>query len=188
MHREPNCLYEIAIDSLQLNFIGAAPIDFTETLENGRSSYILFELLVARLAGLTTDGQGAGSDLADEAGVGYEVKSYRDPELYPQPRYDWFHTAASRYFGSNSSTREYKKYLEVDDRAAMLAMCKTAGFDHNEFYIYTNTGGYKPEIPFRYMIIPSEEVLRRLLPSDPRKVSRVALLEMCSGRTKRITL
>jgi hypothetical protein len=186
--REPNCLYEVEIESLQLNFVDSAPLDVTETLENGRSSYVLFQLLVSRFAGLLSGGEGAGSDLVGADGLRYEVKSYRDPELHPEGRYDWFHTAASSTFGPNKLGPEIGKLLKDGNYSDALKICKTTGYDHNDFYIYTNTGGYRPEIPFRYMVIPKAQVLSVLSPEDPREVSRRVMLDSCDGRTERLSL
>ncbi|MCW2633646.1 MAG: hypothetical protein JWQ99_13 [Blastococcus sp.] len=180
----PFTLYELDIDSLTLNLSTGPSLDVTATLSNGRASYILFQHLVSRLSGLRENSEGGSSDLIDHEGRGYEVKSYRDPELWPKPAADWFHTGASSTFGPNNHGPRIKKLLDAGDYAQALEICKLSGFDKNAFYIYTNTSGYDASIPFRYFVIPTETVLATVSKSDPRRISRRALLAMLTDTVR----
>jgi hypothetical protein len=168
-------LYEVELSGLTLGLGSGRELDVTSTLSNGRASYLVFQLLVAELCGLATRGEGAGSDLIDAAGSGFEVKSYRDPQHWPQDRYDWFHTAASATFPANNLGPRIKALLEQGDRPGALAECVRTGYAHNDFYIYTNTSGWVPGLPLRFMLAPTTEV-RAQLGDDPRLISRRALL------------
>ncbi|MDK3255605.1 hypothetical protein [Blastococcus capsensis] len=180
----PFTLYELDIDSLTLNLSSGPSLDVSATLSNGRASYILFQHLVARLSGLRENSEGGSSDLIDDEGRGYEVKSYRDPELWPRPAFDLFHTSASSTFGPNNHGPRIKQLLDLGDYAQALEMCRLSGFDKNDFYIYTNTSGYAASIPFRYFVIPTETVLASLSKIDPRKISRTALLDMLASTVR----
>lgn len=67
--------------------------------------------------------------------------------------------------------------LDDGDYPAALELCRISGFDKNDFYVYTNTGGFRPDVPFRYLIVPTSDVLGLLSPVDPRKISRSDVLE-----------
>lgn len=183
VNRQPFTLYEMGIKALTLQFTNGAEADVTRTLANGRASYILFQHLVANLSGLGEGSEGGSSDLVDEDGLGYEVKSYKDLELYPGDRYDMFHTAASSTFGPNNLGPKIKDLLLGGDYAAALRLCRQTGYDKNAFYVYTNTSGYEPSVPFRYFIIPTEALLATISTKDPRQVSRAALLDLCVNQS-----
>ena len=178
LYDEPFVMFELGIAGLTLDLISGTAIDVTETLSNGRASYILFENLVARFTGLSKGSQGGLSDLLDAQGLGYEVKSYRDPD-HPRPGSDYFHTAASSTFGPNNHGPRIKRLLLEGSYQEALDICLASGYNKNGFYVYTNTGDYNPRIPFRYFIVPTEYVLDNLSPEDPRLVSRAALLSLC---------
>jgi hypothetical protein len=180
----PFTLYELDIDSLTLNLSSGPSLDVTSTLSNGRASYILFQNLVSRLSGLHENSEGGASDLIDDDGRGYEVKSYRDPELWPRAASDLFHTSASSTFGPNNHGPRIKQLLNAGDYAQALEICRLSGFDKNDFYIYTNTSGYDARIPFRYFVIPTETVLATLSRTDPRQISRTALLGMLTSTVR----
>jgi hypothetical protein len=184
--REPFVLYEIEIATLELTFPDGSSIDVTETLKNGRANYILFQHLVAKLSGLTENSEGGASDLIDARGNGYEVKSYKDVELWPQGRHDKFHTAASSTFGPNNLGPVIRNLLRTGDYPEALRICRQTGFDKNTFYIYTNSSQYRPEVPFRYFVIPTPALLNQLSPDDPRQVNRRDLLAMLD-RTEIVT-
>lgn len=183
-YSEPFVMYEVGISALELRFRDGSSLDVSATLENGRGSYLLFETLVGLFAGLSAGSQGGLSDLVDAAGLGHEVKSYRDPES-ASPGKDLFHTAASSTFGPNNHGPRIASLLRDGHYDDALALCVQSGYSKNAYYIYTNTGGYKPSLPFRYFIVPTASVLECLSAADPRLVSRSALLRLL-GRTERI--
>ncbi len=182
--RDPFTLYELDIHSLTLNLATGPSLDVTGTLTNGRASYILFQHLVANLSGLGEFSEGGDSDLVDEAGRGYEVKSYRDPELWPRTTWDLFHTSASSTFGPNNHGPRIKQLLREGAYDEALDICMRSGYDKNAFYVYTNTGGFVPEIPFRYFIVPTQTVLDTLSRADPRQISRRSLLALLTDTVR----
>ena len=100
-NREPHVLYEVPIRGLALELATGQRLDVSATLTNGRANYVLFQHVVARCTGLSENSEGAAADLVDDAGRGYEVKSYKDPEAYPF-KDERFHTAASSTFPANN--------------------------------------------------------------------------------------
>lgn len=165
-------LYELHLSALLLQTSEGQALDFTGALSNGRANYILFQSLAGRCTGLAVGTEGAGSDLAE----GHEVKAYPDPTLFPGSRHDLFHTAASSTFGPNNRGKEVNALVARGDYAAALEICRITGYDKNEAYIYTNTARFSPQVPFRYLIVPTADVLTLLDPRDPRLISRAALL------------
>ncbi len=169
--------------------VGGTTLDMTDTLSNGRSNYTLFQDLVARIAGLEKGTEGAGSDLTDASGKGYEVKSFKDRERYkfkgnPEQGDDKIHTAASSTgYGNNQDKEGVKRCLKDDDYLGALAICKETGFDKNDFYIYTNTRQYNPKVPLRFIIVPKPDVLRGLSKKDPRLISREQVLALARKTT-----
>lgn len=182
--REPFVLYEIEISALLLEFADGTQWDVTPTLENGRANYILFQHLVAQLSGLSENSEGGDSDLIDDGGRGYEVKSYKDPEVWPKGRYDNIHTAASSTFGPNNLGPAIKKMLAEDRYDDALELCRQTGYDKNAYYIYTNSSKYKPRVPFRYFVVPTPDLLSALSEDDPRRVDRRTLLQMMKRRER----
>lgn len=172
-----------------------ARLDMSFVLKNGRSSYLLFENLVSRLTGLKSNSQGGDSDLAGDDGLKYEVKAFRDFESYPDEKHDLFHTGASSTFGANNigraivnpSLRKMREEPKLRDFHYNVALdaCKVAGYDKNDFYVYTNTAQYEIGTPFRFMIFPTSKVLEQLDREDPRLISRRNLLSLV---TKEVTL
>jgi hypothetical protein len=63
------------------------------------------------------------------------------------------------------------------DYQGALKICKETGYDHNDFYIYTNTKGFRNEVPFRYVVVPTKFILSNLNPVDPREISRKSFLD-----------
>lgn len=181
---KPFTLYEIGIKSLTLEFSNGDAVDVTATLKNGRASYILFQHLVAKLSGLSEGSEGGASDLLDEENGGYEVKSYKDPDLYPHARDDLFHTAASSTFGPNNLGPKIKQLLARGDYGEALKLCRSTGYDKNAFYVYTNTSGYVPTVPFRYFVIPTATILSTISKTDPRRISRQDLLKLCVSKVR----
>lgn len=167
-------LYEAQVTSLSLG-VGGAEVDMTPALTNGRSSYIIFEMLVRQLCGLAP---AAGSDHVDATGRLYEQKSFVDAANDPTNLYDLFHTAASSTFGANNKGPVVKALLAADDYAGALQVCKDTGYSKNDFYIYTNTGRFTPSVPLRFIIVKAGDVLANLDASDPRLLSRNKLLGM----------
>jgi len=172
-------LYECEIKALTLK-LEKREVDMTFILENGRANYILFENLTGMLTGLSQNSQGGKADLKSADGAQYEVKSYPDVEVYPELKYDLFHTAASSTFGPNNKGPIIKKMLAEGDYQSALDICKQAGFDHTDFFVYTNTAKFKPSTPFRFTIVPKHKVLELLDLRDPRLISRRSILGLCT--------
>jgi hypothetical protein len=170
---EPYSLYEVQIESLVLTLKNGSKYEFPDTLANGRSNYILFEELVRALTGLTKT---AGSDHTALDGTKYEQKAFKDTILYPGEKNDLFQTSASSTFGANNNGPRIKRLLETNDYESALKICRVTGYDHNDFYIYTNTKGFKPTVSMKYFVVPTIDVISNLNPSDPRQISRKKLL------------
>jgi hypothetical protein len=168
---EPFVLYKCNILSLKLQISGNREFEFPETLSNGRANYILFEELVRNLTGLVKTRQ---SDHLAENGSTFEQKAFFDSERYPAK--DLFQTSASNTFGANNNGPRIKQLLRDGKYSEALQICKTTGYDKNEFYIYTNTRDFKVDSMFKYFIIPTSVVLESLDKQDPRLVSRDQLL------------
>lgn len=181
---EPFVLFEGPIDGLRVDAFGTS-IDVTHTLSNGRSSYVLFQFLVAFCLGLDGNSEGGDSDLSS-GDTKIEVKAYADPALRPSANLDWFHTAASSTFGPNNRGPELKRLLEAKKYQDALAVCTETGYAKNDFYVYTNTSGYQPTVPLRFIVIPTDTVLSLLSPIDPRLINRRDVLATAT-RTERIT-
>lgn len=170
--RERFVLYETGIKGLALELDNEVSIPMNEALQNGRANYVLFQSLAARCTGLSQGSEGASSDLSE----GHEVKAYSDHELHPENKFDLFQTSASSTFGANNNGPKINRMIKEGDYNSALKICVETGYQKNVAYIYTNTRAYVPTVPFRYMIIPTEDVLKLLSKEDPRKISRSALL------------
>lgn len=170
-YRKPYVLYELPISSLVLTTKSGATIEMNEGLSNGRANYVLFQSLVARCTGLLEGSEGAASDLSE----GHEVKAYYDHELYPE--HDDFQTSASSTFGANNKGPLIKRLLDNGDYQSALKICIETGYEKNQAYVYTNTRKYIAEVPFRYVIVPTKDVLALLSKKDPRLISRDAILK-----------
>ena len=170
-NRRPYVLYELPIAALTLTTKSGASIEMNEGLSNGRANYVLFQSLVARCTGLLEGSEGAASDLSE----GHEVKAYYDHELYPEN--DDFQTSASSTFGANNRGPVIKRLLGAGDYQSALKICSETGYDKNQAYVYTNTRKYVAEVPFRYIIVPKDDVVRMLSKEDPRLISRDAILK-----------
>lgn len=164
-------LYEMKIGGLTLT-LGDKEWDASAMLSNGRASYILFENLVRERFGLL---KAKGSDHQDAKGRMYEQKSYVDASLSST---DLFHTAASSTFGANNNGPKIKALLAKGDYDEALALVKTTGFSKNDFYIYTNTGGFDGSSPLRVLFVTQADVLALIDKTDPRLISRSALLRL----------
>lgn len=175
-NRETFVLYTLRLDSLCLKRSDGVELDFTDTLKNGRFNYGIFEDLVRRLTGFTKT---TGSDHKDEFGNRYEQKAFADLDQYPTEP-DTFQTSASSTFGANNKGPIIKAHLENGEYEDALAICKATGYDKNDFYIYTNTSNFVTSVPFRFIIIPTEVVLKNLSPQDPRKISRSAVVSLAT--------
>lgn len=177
--------YELDISALNLVVESNKSIPLTETLASGRANYILFETLVRKITGLL---DGSGCDHTDESGLRYEQKAYPDPRLYPT-RKDTFQVSASSTFPANNNGPRIKRLLEEGDYAGALEVCKTVknGYNSNDFYILTNTSDYRPEVPFRYFVISSSELMKHLSESDPREVSKESLFSVLKAEVIRLT-
>lgn len=178
---EEGVLYEVAIDSLTLKLQSGKEFDFPDTLANGRANYILFEELVRALTGLKKTHH---SDHTSESGLKYEQKAFHDDELYPGPKYDLFQTSASSTFGANNDGPVIAKYLANSEYEKALELCKQTGYDKNDYYIYTNTRGYSPRVPLKYVILSKSRVLDNLSLKDPRLISRKTILETIKSAQK----
>jgi hypothetical protein len=170
---EPFVLYKCDILSLKLEISGGREFEFPETLSNGRANYILFEELVRNLTGLAKTRQ---SDHVAGDGTTFEQKAFFDSEKFPELKYDLFQTSASSTFGANNNGPRIKRLLSDGKYEDALEICKATGYSKNDFYIYTNTRGFKVDCMFKYFVIPTQDVLHLLDAQDPRLVSRSKLL------------
>ena len=143
----------------------------TNTLGNGRSNYLLFEHLVRSIVGLEST---TGSDHVASDGNRYEQKAFTDVAI--DPAADLFQTSASSTFNANNNGPKVKACIEAGDYQAALDICCSTGYDHNDFYIYTNTRSYNPSVPFRFILVPKSDVISMLDKRDPRLLSRDLLL------------
>ncbi len=178
-------LYSAKFEGLFLEVSSGIKLDMNFALKNGRSSYILFEHLVARLSGLNANSQGGDADLASEGGFKYEVKAFKDWSAHPLPKDDLFHTGASSTFGANNVGRAVVnpalKLMKAEPQnrdihyQTALDACKEAGYSKNDYYVYTNTAQYEIGTDFSYMIFPTATVLENLDRDDPRLISRATL-------------
>ena len=179
-------IYEVRVTDLVLAI--APPIsesnlektfwDFSETLENGRANYILFESLVRRIAGLHKT---TGSDHVDVNGKIYEQKSYKDPELHPGDK-DHFQVSSSNTFGANNLGPTVKKLVDSGKYDEAFEIVNEHGYAKNDFYIVTNTGGFKPSIPLRFMVLKTEDLLKCLDEVDPRLAIKSKVLSLAVNK------
>lgn len=174
MKIEPYTMYEMELDKLTLNTKSGREFVFPEALSNGRANYVIFESLIRSITGLTKT---SGSDHQDSQGKKYEQKSYEDPELYPESK-DLFRCSSSSTFGANNHGPKVKAYVDAGEYEKALELCKETGYNKNDFYIFTNTGGYFPKIPFRFFLIEKSDLLNNLDSKDPRLVSKRVLFGM----------
>lgn len=171
-------MYEINIDRLALVLADGSEKVFPEALASGRANYILFEELVREFAHLE---KAKVSDHKDSTGRTYEQKAYEDPELYPKSK-DLFRCSSSSTFSANNDGPKIKKFLEDDDYASALELCKIKGYNKNDFYVFTNSGNFKVSVPFRYFIIPKETLISELDEKDPRLISKTTLFKMIKAK------
>ena len=171
-------LYEIKIDRLALILGDGSEKVFPEALASGRANYMLFEALVRDFSGLLKT---SGSDHKDAQDRTYEQKAYEDPEAYPKSK-DIFRCSSSSTFGANNHGPKVKRFIELGDYAAALQLCKETGYDKNDFYVFTNSGSFVATVPFRYFIIPKDDVVANLDLEDPRLISRSKLLSMIKAK------
>ena len=176
VYRDQLVLYELPIFRLELSLGGGITFGSVAALTNGRANYILFQGLVSYCTGLAAASEGGFSDLAEQ----HEVKAFHDAQLYPEK--DLFQTSASSTFSANNHGPQIKALLEAGQYDAALKICRQTGYDKNRAYIYTNTRGFNPRVPFRYVIVPQALVLSLLSPSDPRLISRDAILARVQHR------
>lgn len=178
---ESYILYEVEIESLRLTLKSGKNYEFPETLSNGRANYVLFEELIRKITGLRKTER---SDHTSKNNETYEQKAYYDTELYPESKYDLFQTSASSTFGANNNGPKIKKFLETNKYEEALALCRQTGYDHNDFYIYTNTRDFNPKIPMRFFIVPTRDVIANLSKDDPRLISRSKIMSMVKSHKK----
>ena len=171
-------LYEIGIQKLSLTFSDNTEMSFPEALASGRANYMIFEALVRENAGL---GKTKGSDHEDEMGRKYEQKAYEDPELHTKSK-DLFRCSASSTFGANNNGPKIKKLLEDGNYQGALDICMRTGYEKNDFYVFSNSGNFKPAVPFRYFIVPQNLVVQNLDSDDPRMISRSRLFSMIESK------
>lgn len=165
-------LYEVGIDKLVLVLADGTEKNYPEALANGRSNYILFEWLVRDFAGLKKT---TGSDSKDSQGRTYEQKAYKDPELYPSDN-DNFRVSSSSTFGANNYGPAVNHLVRESKYEEALKIVDEKGYSKNDFYILTNTGGYIPSIPLRFVIIEKEIIVANLNKVDPRLISKNTIL------------
>ena len=177
---EMKTLYEVGIDRLALVLDDGTEKVFPEALSNGRANYILFEYLVRDLAGISKT---TVSDHKGDDGARYEQKAFPDFDLYPNAP-DLFRISASSTFGANNNGPKIKRFLEEGDYASALEICQATGYRKNDFYVLTNTSNFEPHVPFRYVILPTSELVANLDPSDPRLISRTWVLNQITKTVK----
>lgn len=175
-------LYEVDVHKLVLEYGEGKAYDATHLLTNGRANYILFEAFIGSFVGLSGNSQGGDSDLVDDDDRGHEVKSFRDIDTYPDSKFDWFHTAASSTFGPNNNGPVVKNFLKSGDYASALKICRETGFDKNDFYVYANTAQFQVDNPLRFIIVPTQDVMKLLSTEDPRLISRRQILDLAKER------
>ncbi len=171
-------MYEIRVDRLALVLGDGSEKVFPDALASGRANYMLFEALVRDFSGLERT---TSSDHKDAEGRTYEQKAYEDPELYPKSK-DLFRCSSSSTFGANNDGPKVKHFLENNDYASALELCKVKGYNKNDFYIFTNSGSFRTEIPFRYFIIPKDNLIAELDSEDPRMISKTKLFKMVQSK------
>jgi hypothetical protein len=191
---EPFVLYDVTIGRLLLE-VGdnGALIDMPSTLKSGRVNYLIFQDLVGSIAGLRANSEGGDSDLTSEGGQfeakgvvdKYEVKAFREAGV--RAGKDTFHTAASCTVSANNKGPAIKKMLTDGLYADALALCRKTGYDKNDYYIYTNTRDFQPGQPMRFVFLPTSRVLELLSTTDPRLISRQAILDECV-RTEKVRI
>jgi len=177
---ETYVMYEVEIDRLALIFKDGTEKVFPEALTNGRANYILFEYLIRDLAGLV---KAKGSDHKNAKGENFEQKAFPDIDLYPNAD-DRFQVSASSTFPANNNGPKIKKFLDSGDYDSALKICMETGYDKNDFYVLTNTSHYEVGAPFRYMIIPKDDLVANLDKADPRLLSRKWLLSKVKRTVK----
>ena len=165
-------IYEVGIEKQIIVLKDGTEKNYPETLSNGRGNYIAFEWLIRDLAGLT---KAKGSDHKDSQGRKYEQKAYKDPALYPKDK-DLFRISSSSTFNANNNGPKIKKLIEENKYQEALAIVKQTGYSKNDFYIFTNTGGFKTSIPLRFIIVETDIVLKHLDKKDPRLISKNVIL------------
>jgi hypothetical protein len=168
------------LDKLVLSTKSGREFVFPEALSNGRANYIIFESLIRDVTGFIKT---SGSDHKDELGRRYEQKSYEDPDLYPESK-DLFRCSSSSTFGANNHGPKIKAYIAAGEYEKALELCKSTGYNKNDFYIFTNTGGYKPAIPFRFFIVDKNVLVENLNLNDPRLISKTVLFNMLKSKVK----
>jgi hypothetical protein len=179
-YNESLVLYSISVKNLGLTLGNDSVELFPNALANGRANYLIFEELVRRYANLKP---AKGSDHQDDKGRKYEQKSYQDQSLYPRSA-DLFRCSASSTFAANNNGPKIKAFLSDGDYESALALCKSTGYDKNSFYIFTNSGGFKPDSDFKYFILPTSTLLSHIDSKDPRMVSRAGLLSLIESEVK----
>lgn len=184
MPHDTYTLYEVELGPLHLFFANGTTVDMTFALTSGRANYLMFQHLVSHFTGLLANSEGGAADLCDTDGRLYEVKSYKDAVLHPNSRHEWFHTAASSTFGPNNHGPRIKKLLADGKYNAAMDICKQVGYSTNDFYVYTNTSEFALSVPFRFFILPTQDVLTCLSEQDPRLVSRARLLGLIRRRQR----
>lgn len=167
-------MYELGIDRLSLHLKNGEEKVFPDALANGRANYIIFESLIRDVVGLHKTHV---SDHVDDAGRNYEQKAYKDPEIHPRDK-DLFRISSSNTFGANNLGPKVNTLVKQGRYKEALAIVTENGYDKNEFYILTNTGGFEPTIPLRFFIVPTEIIMTHLDLVDPRMVSKQKLFRI----------
>lgn len=165
-------LYEVGIEKQVLILRDGSERNYPETLANGRANYIVFEWLIRDLAELTKT---TGSDSKDAHGRTYEQKAYKDPELYPNDS-DLFRVSSSSTFGANNYGPTVNRLVRERKYDEAFAIVDETGYSKNDFYILTNTGGYNPTIPLRFVILEKDLLVANLDKVDPRLISKNVIL------------
>jgi hypothetical protein len=172
----PFIIYEIKIKGLYLHWARKKQ-SFPEALRNGRANYPIFEELIREVTGLQ---KATTFDHQSSKGEIYEQKSYLEPVMYPK-KGKLFHISRSKTFGANNEGPTYKKLLDAGNYKAAKEKLMP-DYKKINYFIFTNTGEYEPNTPFRFVVMPRKDVLSILDKKDPRRISRLDMLNLSNGR------
>lgn len=169
MKFETNVLYKIKVGEAKVS-VGENGYSFpvSDFISNGRASYMFFESLVRSLFGLEKARRDGSDHLDPSTGKYLEQKSFKYSSS--KTRKGVFQTSASNTFGANNRGSLIKKLLLEGKYQEALNICRETGYDKNDFYVYTNTGGFVPGGVLEIIFLKTEDVMKALSDTDPRKI------------------
>jgi hypothetical protein len=172
-------LYELGLKRLNLITNSGKIFSFPEALKNGRSSYVIFENLIRELTGFE---KVKHFDHIDQKGKVYEQKSYKDPQIHQKSSPE-FQCSSSNTFGANNYGPKIKRLLNKGDYPGALKLCKDLSYNEIDYFIFTNTSQWSPQIPLRFFAVSKTNVLKSLSKTDPRLVCRDRLMATVRRKT-----